>query len=330
MIARAPFRATLFALFGVVVLHGCRSSGGAAVSTLGAPIVPSDPAHDIAYLASQLLAGRGAGTAGDDSAANFIARGHARAGLRAAFALPCASTPCEPTYFQFFSAPGVSGHNVAAIVPGTDSVLAREFIVVGAHFDHLSMSPVSSLDPQLGTWIRPGADDNASGTAAVLELGRRIAAHPAPRSVLLVHFDAEELGLVGSSVFVRRPPVPASAMVLMVNLDMVGRLRRGPLIIDVSAADRRLRDAADSVAHALGVRARATTSIAGRSDHASFREIGVPAVALFTGFHSDYHRATDVPSRIDLPGLLRVVDVAEGIVRAAASPAWPSPHHAAR
>jgi Zn-dependent M28 family amino/carboxypeptidase len=190
------------------------------------------------------------------------------------------------------------------------------------------MSPVSSLDPQLGTWVRPGADDNASGTAAVLELGRRLAAHPAPRSVLLVHFDAEELGLVGSGVFVRRPPVPPVMMVLMVNLDMVGRLHRGPLILDVSAADRPLRDFADSVARALGVPARTTKSIAGRSDHASFREIGVPAVALFTGFHGDYHRATDVPSRIDVPGLLRVIDVAEGIVRAAASPAWPSPHRA--
>jgi hypothetical protein len=80
----------------------------------------------------------------------------------------------------------------------------------------------------------------------------------------------------------------------------------------------------------VGVPSRASRSISDSSDHASFRAIGVTAVALFTGFHADYHRVTDVASRVDVPGLLRVVDVAEGIVRAAASPAWPSSRRARR
>jgi Zn-dependent M28 family amino/carboxypeptidase len=108
-------------------------------------------------------------------------------------------------------------------------------------------------------------------------------------------------------------------VLLMLNLDMVGRLRTGGLTFDVSAAGaarRALRPLLDSAAAAAGLRPRYSSAIAERSDHASFGRAGIPAVALFTGFHADYHRATDVASRVDARGIERVVDVVEAVVRA--------------
>jgi Zn-dependent M28 family amino/carboxypeptidase len=297
----------------------CRS----ASSVVQPPVKPSGIAADIAYLASHSLAGRGAGTPGNDSAAVFLARRHQALGIPGAFPGVCKATEtCHWSYFQYFVSQEVAGHNVGAFIRGSDPDLYREFVVVGAHYDHLGTSPRFALDPDLLASVHPGADDNASGTAAVLELARRLAANPPARSVLLIHFDAEEWGLVGSRAFVQRPPIPFSVVVFMLNLDMVGRLYGRDLLIDGTVGDAPSRDLADSVAHALGVPASRSNVSAGRSDHVVFGSIGVPALSLTTGFHADYHRVTDVPSRIDVSGLTRIVDVAEGIVRAAARRTW--------
>jgi Zn-dependent M28 family amino/carboxypeptidase len=136
--------------------------------------------------------------------------------------------------------------------------------------------------------------------------------------VLLVHFDAEELGLVGSRVFVQRPPVPLTAMVLMLNLDMVGRLRHRQLTVDAPTSPARVRAIVERAAADARLRVAYSPILDGRSDHASFGAARIPAVALFTGFHDDYHRTSDVAARVDLSGLSRIVDVAEAIVRSAA------------
>jgi Zn-dependent M28 family amino/carboxypeptidase len=136
---------------------------------------------------------------------------------------------------------------------------------------------------------------------------------------LLVHFGAEELGLVGSGVFVGHPPVPPQSIVLMVNFDMVGRMRARRLIVDVSPADAFVRALVDSAANALRLRLIFSSFSAGRTDNSSFRRVGIPTVSLFTGYHADYHRATDVAARIDVPGIILVVDVGEALVRAAAN-----------
>jgi len=295
-----------------------------AAPNIAPPLRPTGIAADIAYLASPALEGRAAGTRGNDSAAAFLARRHESLGLPGAFTGACATeTSCAASYFQYFKGDDVGGHNVGSFIRGSDPKLYREFVVVGAHYDHIGRLSSLSLDPDLLSSTRPGADDNASGTAAVLELARRLAAAPPPRSVLLIHFDAEEEGLVGSRAFVQRPPIPASTIVFMLNLDMVGRLNGQKLLIDGSAADAPTRTLADSVARAIGVPAARSLLSAGRSDHAVFGSVDVPALSLSTGFHSDYHRVTDVASRIDVPGVMRIVDVAEGIVRAAAAREWP-------
>jgi Zn-dependent M28 family amino/carboxypeptidase len=312
-------RSTWLALIAAV---GCASAAPTVAPSPESPGI----ATDIGYLASRALAGRAAGTRGNDSAAAYLARRHQALGLPGAFPGVCATgESCGVSYYQYFKSEGARGHNVGAYIRGSDSTLLREFVVVGAHYDHLGQSPRMALDPELQASVRPGADDNASGTAAVLELARRLAASPPARSVLLLHFDAEEEGLIGSRAFAQHPPIPVSVMVFMLNLYMVGRLRGRDLLIDGSGADASTKALADSVARAVGVPSARSTLSAGRSDHATFFTLGVPALSLTSGFHADYHRVTDVAARIDLVGLTRIIDVAEGIVRAAASPTWP-PH----
>ncbi len=170
------------------------------------------------------------------------------------------------------------------------------------------------MDRDAGFVLRPGADDNASGTAAVLELARRFADRGARRSILFVDFDAEEQGLVGSRAFIRQTPVPRAAMTFMLNLDVVGRLRGGHLTIESAGMGRRERAIFDSTARAFDIDPEFVPSD-GRSDQDSFEAGGIAAAQLFTGYHPDYHTAWDVPRRINIDGLARVVDFAEIVVR---------------
>ncbi|GMV07527.1 MAG: hypothetical protein AMXMBFR53_38020 [Gemmatimonadota bacterium] len=282
------------------------------------PAPPSGLSADVAVLTGPVHDGRGVGTAGGDAAAHFIAQRYVRLGLPGAFPSVCESTAfCSAGLFQPFRIGGAAAKNVLASVPGTDPGLRGRFIVLGAHYDHLGRSPARSLDPERGVRLRPGADDNASGTAALLELARRLALEPPRISVLFVHFDAEELGRIGSSEFLEHPPVPLDSVALMINLDMVGRLRDGPLSVEVTRAAAEHEATLDSLAGAFGLALRNSTATRGRSDHSSFAERGVPAIALFTGFHPDYHRATDTADKLDYLGIERVVDVVEAMVRAA-------------
>jgi Zn-dependent M28 family amino/carboxypeptidase len=303
--------------FGILVFV----TVGAGCQPFHAPTpLPPGLAADVAYLSSPALDGRATGTAGSDSAAVYIVRQYQRLGLSGAFQSACElAHECPTSYFQFFKVDGVVAQNIGVMIPGTDSSLHDQYIVAGAHYDHLGHSSFGSRDPEAGLAIRPGADDNASGSAALLELARRFAAHPPRRSVLLVHFDAEELGLVGSGVFVDHPPVPRQAIVLMVNFDMVGRMRARRLIVDVSPTNAGLRALVDSAAHAVRLRVLFSSITAGRTDNASFRLAGIQTVSLFTGFHYDYHRATDVAARVYVPGIELAIDVAEAVVRAAAN-----------
>jgi Zn-dependent M28 family amino/carboxypeptidase len=276
--------------------------------------------RDIEFLAHPRLDGRAAGAPGADTAANFIARRFADLGLSAAFDGSCArgqSEPCPRSYLQLFDTRGLRTVNIGAIVPGTDSTRRRRFIVLTAHFDHLGRGSAGKLDRDTESYVHPGADDNASGTAAILELARRFIEQPLPQSVLVVAFGAEELGLVGSRVFVEHPPIDPRDITLVVNLDMVGRLTGSRLVIY----------GADGWIRSLAVRANepprfALTTLAqssGRSDDYPFSARGVTAVHITTGEHGDYHRAGDTAARIQMPGLARVVDYAERLVRLAST-----------
>ncbi|MGE3599318.1 MAG: M28 family peptidase [Dehalococcoidia bacterium] len=277
-------------------------------------------AADIAFLTNDHLEGREAGSAGGDSTAVFLADRYAQLGVIGAFDAPCSPAPsCIQAYSQVFRVAGMQAENVAALVRGSDPDLRGQYVIVGAHYDHLGRSARGAMDPERGAELRVGADDNASGTAALLQLGQRLAANPAPISVVLVHFDAEELGLFGSEAFVADSPIPLDSIALMLNLDMVGRLRGGHLIAEALAGADRFRGLIEQAALEQNVPVDFSRIERGQTDHWSFVQRDVPAVALFTGFHEDYHRASDTADKLDLLGLARIVDLTEDLVRSVGS-----------
>ena len=280
--------------------------------------------RDIEFLASDRLEGRLAGTPGNDSAAAYLARRYRSLGL----------TELAPGYLQPFDALSAQDahmgrtaprptENVVALLRGRDPELRDEYIVIGAHFDHLGRSPMFALDPEAGDAIRNGADDNASGTAAVLDLARLLAASPPRRSVIFVNFSAEELGVLGSSWFVKHPPVPIERMVAMLNFDMVGRLRNDKLIVYGTSTATELKGIVDS-ANAASAGGSAMFRISGGgdgygpSDQSSFYAKDIPVLHFFTDLHEDYHRATDDADKINAAGEARVVELAFRVARAVA------------
>ena len=290
--------------------------------------------RDVEHLASDALEGRGTGTAGNDSAAAYIARRFES--LRLA-TLPngCQGSDaslharCERKYFQpFIARSAAAAHaglpselpsqNVVAMIRGSDPVLTNEYVVLGAHFDHLGRSGASALDPDSAEAIRNGADDNASGTAAVMELARLLARHAPRRSVIFVTFSGEELGLLGSQRFVERSPVPIAQVVAMLNFDMVGRLRNHRVIVYGVETATEMRALVDSAATGTGLEVRGVGDGYGPSDHSSFYARGIPVLHFFTDLHEDYHRATDDADKVSASGVGRVVGLAERVVRAIA------------
>lgn len=270
--------------------------------------------RDIFYLASEALAGRLTGTPGNDSAAAYIARRYAALGLR----------PMSDGYLQRFVArppshtgpsPSLPTQNVFAVLPGRDPALRGEYIVIGAHFDHLGTSTDGALDPDVKGAVRRGADDNASGTAAVLELARLLAAAPTRRSIIFANFSGEEEGLLGSAYFVEHSPVAIDSIAAMLNFDMVGRLKNDKLIVYGILTAKELPSLLDSATANAGLRITAQGDGFGASDQSSFYAKDIPVLHFFTDLHDDYHRATDVPEHINAAGEARVVAVAERVAR---------------
>jgi Peptidase family M28/PDZ domain len=212
--------------------------------------------------------------------------------------------------------------NVVGILPGRDARLRDEAVVIGAHYDHLGRGGQGSLAPEATGSVHPGADDNASGVAAMLGLARAfVESGGAPRTLVFVAFAGEEMGLLGSGHYVRRPPHPLERTVLMLNLDMVGRLRNRTLYVSGVDSGTGLRALVEAQAGGLTLSMRGDPY--GPSDHASFYAVGRPVLFLFTGAHADYHRPTDTWDRIDAGGLAEVTAFASRIVEAVAATATP-------
>jgi hypothetical protein len=215
--------------------------------------------------------------------------------------------------------------NVIGVLPGTDPRRRGEAIVVGAHYDHLGHGGEGSLAPDQAGAVHPGADDNASGTAAVLGLARALAAAGGlPRTVVFAAFTGEEMGLLGSAEYVRRPAVPLGRTILMLNLDMVGRPREGKLYLGGVDSAAELRGLVAHAARGLPLTPELRGDPYGPSDHSVFYAAGVPVLFFFTGAHADYHRPTDTWDKIDAAGLAAVTLLAARLVEAvAAEPAPP-------
>ncbi len=217
-----------------------------------------------------------------------------------------------------------TARNVIGILPGTDPGLRDEAIVIGAHYDHLGRGGETSLAPDRIGEIHPGADDNASGSAAVMALARAFAAAGgAPRTLVFAAFSGEELGLLGSAHYVQHPAVPLDKTVLMVNLDMVGRLRDGRLYIGGVDSGTTLRAALTDAARGLPLSLELRASPFAPSDHTSFYVAGRPVLFFLTGGHADYHRPSDTWDHINAPGLALVATLAARVVSTVASETAP-------
>jgi aminopeptidase YwaD len=201
-----------------------------------------------------------------------------------------------------------TAHNVVAYLPGQTD----EYIVVGAHYDHLGLGGQFSLAPSLTGTVHPGADDNASGTAGVLELARYFASQPKPkRGFLFMTFAGEELGLLGSSYYTKHPELPLAKAVTMINMDMIGRVQNGKLYIGGAGTGTSLRSDLDRITpqfDKLKIDYSGNDGY-GSSDHTSFTAQQVPVLFFFSGLHGDYHKPSDTWDKIDSAAAVQVLQL---------------------
>jgi hypothetical protein len=210
---------------------------------------------------------------------------------------------------------------------------ASRAIVVGAHYDHLGHGGPSSLEPG-STAVHNGADDNASGVAALLEVARALASERErlTRPVVFVAFSGEEKGDLGSSAFVRTPPpgLEPERLAAMINLDMVGRLRGQALTVFGLDSAEEWRSIVEPACAAAGLACHEQGDGYGPSDQTPFYAAGVPVLFLFTGPHGDYHRPSDDAATLNATGGSAVASLATAFVRGVESRSTPlTPRRAA-
>ena len=205
--------------------------------------------------------------------------------------------------------------NLAGVLPGRGS-LANEVVVIGAHYDHLGWGGAGSMKPNVHA-IHRGADDNASGTVAVLLAAEKmrdaLARATNRRTLAFLLFSGEEVGIAGSSYFVAHPPFPANRIVAMVNLDMVGLLRDDQLIVFGTESAAEWSAAIAPIGQASGVKILGRGDGYGPSDQTAFYAAGIPVLHLFTGTHERYHTPEDSPEFLNAPGASKVVAFTAGV-----------------
>ena len=203
--------------------------------------------------------------------------------------------------------------NVVGMVEGVDPGFSDEYIVVGAHYDHLGWGGEGSLAPDTVA-IHNGADDNASGTAGLLELAQWFGHNPQKRSILFVGFGAEELGLLGSADFVADPPVLLQRVHSMINMDMIGRMKDSTLVVGGAGTSSIWKDLVGRKVQPFQLAPKFDDAGYGSSDHQSFYLKDIPVLFLFTGIHDDYSRPSDDWEKINVEGEERIVRLAREII----------------
>jgi hypothetical protein len=225
----------------------------------------------------------------------------------------------------------IDAKNVVGVLEGAGP-LADETVVVGAHYDHLGYGGNGSMSRLRKMAIHHGADDNASGTTALMELARRFAANPSPqplspagrgaevpgrRRLVFIAFSGEELGLFGSEYYCKHPLFPLEATATMFNLDMVGRLRpdkksgKPKVLTEGSGTAKPFRELLDKLGEKYDFKMVNKPSGFGPSDHASFCGKGVPVLFVWTDYHDDYHRPSDTSDKINVEGMRRIADFSQ-------------------
>jgi len=258
----------------------------------------------VGHLADDAMEGREAGGRGGRAAGDYLAEQYAR------IHLPGAGV--NGGYFQPFPP---NFRNLLAILRGSDPQLHDQVIVVGAHYDHIGYGGHGlSLGPY--GYIHPGADDNASGTAAVLELAKAftILSTAPKRSILFAAWDAEEKGLLGSKHWIADPTVPLDRVAVALNLDMIGRLRDEHLIVFGARSGYGWRRLISSQNDDSGLRLDFSWSLKPNADYWPFFDHGIPVLMLHTGLHDQYHRPSDTAKLINSSGMTQVTRLLFGVV----------------
>ncbi len=277
---------------------------------------------DVQFLADDRQEGRGIGSAGLERAGAYIRQGFKHAGLRVSF--QNFAIPRDAPAVLHTALGGTTTRNVVAVIPGTSRALRGEVVLVGAHYDHLGLGGFGALDPDSTGRVHNGADDNASGTAALLEIGRQLAHRQPARTVVLVAFSGEELGTLGSSYFVQHPtPEPIDSLYAMLNLDMVGRLRNARLLALGAGTAREFPALLDSLNTPPRFDLRASGDGWGPSDHAVFFATRHPVLHFFTDLHEDYHRTTDDWDKLNVSGIVEVAQFVADLALALANRTGP-------
>lgn len=319
--------AALALALGLVTCGGGTSSGGPQAPTgEGEVALPVDPPvlpepevarlrADLETLASPAFEGRGSGTAGQVKAAAHIAQAFQAAGV-APWSGP-GMGGATPYHWAFsFTSGGTTLHstNVVATIPGTDPVLKEEIVLLSAHHDHLGLR---------GGTLYPGADDNASGTAGLLELARLLKDSRPKRTLVFLSVSGEELGLWGSRRFAATPPLDLTKVVADLNTDMISRGEPDQLHVapaHIEGAVTSLVGHARSLAARQGIRlADGTDKYWQRSDHYSFVQKGIPALFFFAGMHADYHQPTDTSDKTDYAKMVRILRLTRDLAWVTAS-----------
>jgi aminopeptidase YwaD len=199
--------------------------------------------------------------------------------------------------------------NVGGYLEGTDPELKKEWLIIGAHFDHLGMGGEGSLYRGKEPQIHNGADDNASGTAGVMELAEKFASQKdkLKRSVAFFTFSGEELGLLGSNYLVNHMPFPVGEAITMINMDMIGRLKDSSLIVYGTGTSSDWKDILNKY-NTYGFKLSFNDEGYGPSDQSSFYGAKIPVLFFFTGTHEDYHKPTDDTEKINFKGEEKVLD----------------------
>lgn len=265
----------------------------------------------ILFLASEKNAGRYPGTKATRDVVNYIVNDFKKQGL----------IPFKKSFKQKFKVrlrvekgenekPLAKTCNVIGYFEGSDPLLKNEYIILGAHYDHLGMGGHSSKSDKKNT-IHYGADDNASGTAALLEIVEKVADNKKDlkRSVIFIAFGAEEQGLLGSQYFVENPLVPISQIKLMINMDMVGRLNAENHVYMGGAGT--FPDGVNfmqKLGESLGLTPIVHAGSVGGSDHVSFYAKNISVLGMHTGGHPQYHTPEDTADLINLPGEKKVCE----------------------
>ncbi len=295
-VARPIVLAFVAALVVVALRSAARADDFGRAALLEAAIAtvtPEEIRDHAGFLANDTLEGRESGTRGGRTAAQYLERQLIAAGMAPAGA--------SGGYLQRFSP---AYQNVIAMLPGTDPELKNEYILIGAHYDHVGYGTWRNSNGPTG-YIHNGADDNASGVSALLEIvdaWHRTQWQPR-RSILIAFWDGEEINLLGSRHWVKQPTVPLQSVRLAVNIDMLGRLREGRLEVGGARTAPGLRKMLSSTHLPADLWLDFSWEYKENSDHWPLFMAGVPSLLMHTGLHDDYHTPRDDIEKLNIPGI---------------------------